>query len=236
MPELMLNSYRLREIADATIGQNWEVELSAYIERLRLKSAVIREYISERERTEQGRRDFIRLCFTARRHCDSILSGNTAEEIDSAIDSLSSSDTEPERCISLFMSLKGGPPEVLMDLAYEMIHFSYPARYGLATRWVWNPSNGTGALREAIAAEKRPISFEQVQKVMKSIAASLAVHGYRFKDFIPIDLMSALYYSQDVIGAKDNSMNAGGMEALFPNHGVISTMILGIRRIHRANP
>ncbi|MBX8634992.1 MAG: hypothetical protein KIY09_00940, partial [Thermoplasmata archaeon] len=59
---------------------------------------------------------------------------------------------------------------------------------------------------------------------------------YRFKDFIPIDLMSALYYSQDVIGAKDNSMNAGGMEALFPNHGVISTMILGIRRIHRANP
>ncbi len=232
----MLNSYRIREIADATIGQNWETELSGYVNRLRLKSNIVSEFASERERNRQGRRNFIRLCFTAKRYSDSILSNNTEEEIDSAINSLSSCESDPECSIAMFTALRGAPQEVLLDLAYEMMHFSYPGRYGLATRWVWNPLTGTGALRETIVAEKRAIGFEQLQKLMKSISSSLAVHGYRFSDFLPIDLISALYYSQDVIGARDNSMNAGGMEALFPNHGVISMMILGIRGIHHANP
>jgi hypothetical protein len=236
MPELMLNSFRLREIADATIGHNWELELAPYVDRLKLKSNIVTEYAAEKGRTELRRREFIRMCFTARRHCDSILSQSTPEEVNRAIDSLLSSDTGPEQSIDCFMSLKGAPPEVLRDLAYEMIHFSYPEKYGLVTRWVWNPLSGTGALRETITAAGIEISFGQLQKVMKSIAASLAVHGYSFRDFLPIDLISALHYSQDVIGAKDNSMNAGGMEALFPNHDVISMMILGIRGIHRANP
>ncbi len=236
MPELMLNSYRLREIADATIGPRWETELSAYVDRLRFKSRTVSDIVSETDRNKQEIKNFIRLCFTARRHCESILLHNRTEDMDRAISSLSSGDTDPERTIGLFMSLQGAPPEVLRDFAYEMMHFTHPARYGLATRWVWNPPMGTGALRETIMAEKRPLTFEQIQRVMKSIFSSLAIHGYRFSDFIPIDLMSALYYSQDVIGAKDNSMNAGGMEALFPNHGVISGMLLGIRGIHRADP
>ena len=236
MPELMLNSYRMREIADATIGHEWEAELRAYVKLLRRKSEIVTSMTRERDRSEEFRKEFIRMCFTSRRYADSILSHNTPSGIDMAIESLASADDEPEACIAIFSGLHGAPAEVIRDLAFEMIHFSFPEKYGLATRWVWNPARGTGALREAIMADRMEMNFAQIQKVMKNIYSSLIVHGYRFHDFFPLDLISALHYSQDVIGAKDNSMNAGGMEALFPNHGVISMMILGLKEIRYANP
>jgi hypothetical protein len=236
MPELMLNSYHLREIADATIGHAWEKEFRSYLERLRRKSEIIKSMIQETGRGRESRRDFIRMCFISRRYADSILSNNTSGCIDTAIESVASADEDPETCIALFARLNGAPAEVLRDQAFEMIHFSFPEKYGLATRWVWNPVRGTGALREAIIADRMEMNFLQIQKVMKNIYSSLTVHGYRFHNFFPIDLISALHYSQDVIGAKDNSMNAGGMEALFPDHGVISMMILGLREIQYANP
>jgi hypothetical protein len=32
------------------------------------------------------------------------------------------------------------------DLGSEILHFTYPERYWLWTRWMWNPNTGTGAL------------------------------------------------------------------------------------------
>lgn len=40
-----------------------------------------------------------------------------------------------------------GSATVGFDLASELLHYALPGRYWLWTRWMWNPQNGSGALR-----------------------------------------------------------------------------------------
>ncbi|MBX8630954.1 MAG: hypothetical protein KIY12_00315 [Thermoplasmata archaeon] len=236
MPEIMLNSYRIRDIADAVLGRNWEEELQQYLTMLERKGVIIREIVEAEERERTDYESFISLFFPARRYRREILSSNKPEVLDDAISSLRNCAETPALTELKFAQMSGAPAAVLRDMAYEGMHFMFPERYCLATRWVWNPERGTGALRDVIRAEKRDMSFEERQKVLRNILSSIKVHGYVFRDSFPLDLMCALYYSQEVIGAKDHSMNAGGMEALFPSHGAVSVMILGLRGLKYANP
>jgi hypothetical protein len=236
LPEIMLNSYRIRDIADAILGRNWQEEFHPFIAMLEKKSAVIREIVFADDREAADYESFFSLFFTARRYRKEIVTSNKSEVLDDAISSLRKCAETPALTEMKFTQLSGAPTAVLRDVAFEAMHFMFPERYCLATRWVWNPERGTGALKDVISAEKRDMSFDERQKVLRNIFSSIRVHGYAFMNSFPLDLMCALYYSQEVIGAKDHSMNAGGMEALFPSHGAVSVMILGLRGLKYANP
>lgn len=223
MPDVMLNSYMLRETADALFGEDWKERLQPYIDRLSRKSEIIREIASS---SSPDADEFLSLFFQARRY------RKTAERRD-VLNILASLEEEPE---SIHAEIKGVPLEISRDIICEALHFLHPDRYCLANRWVWNPERGTGALHPFIKTEKCFMIFRERQKVLRNILSSLRLHGYDFENSYPLDVFCALLYSRDVIGAKDISMNAGGMEALFPNNNVISMMILGIRGLELAHP
>jgi len=236
MHEIMIDSEKLKNIASGTLESEWESRSASFFSMMMKKSKLVEMIVSSKQRSADQREAFFSLFLHSRRYRRSILAQNDVEMLDSALDMLLDALQNPDAVEGAFTSLKGAPQEVFRDVAYEAMHFLHPAEYCLSTRWVWNPLRGTGALKEVILCERRDYDFTIRQKVLHNVLLSLGTMGYVFRDTFPLDMICVLHYSQEVVGAKDNSMNAGGMEALFPNNTTLSMMILGIRGLIDANP
>jgi hypothetical protein len=92
-------------------------------------------------------RQLLRCVFGARRGADRILDEIGPAALAAGIDDLlHSPDALPGR-IERFDGLLAAFPEQRLDLPFELLHFTYPDRYWLWTRWMWDPDADTGSLR-----------------------------------------------------------------------------------------
>ena len=89
----------------------------------------------------------LRWVFATRRRADDILDGIGAERLGAAIAGLLDPDEAPATRIDRFDAVLAGFPAPGFDLPGELLHFTHPGQYWLWTRWLWDPSTGTGALR-----------------------------------------------------------------------------------------
>lgn len=106
----------------------------------------------------------------------------------------------------------------LWDLAAEVLHFRAPEQYPLMTRWVWDRSTMSGALREFIKGsetlsdiplDERP---ETVEGARLQLAEALNEEGfYRDVSYL-VDLVLALAYGDY---CRSMSMSVGMIEAEF---------------------
>lgn len=91
-------------------------------------------------------RRVLRSVFSTRRKADQILDLVGESELAAGVaDLLESRDPLPER-IHRMDALLEAFPEPGFDLPSELLHFTYPDRYWLWTRWMWDPRPETGAL------------------------------------------------------------------------------------------
>ncbi len=225
-----LESTELVSMAEATLGSLSQKELDIFTVGLRSKTAKLLSIVKDREELTDGDfNSFFGSFLSARRHSKEIISGNSIEHLNAALKSLRVSSIEPNVSIQRFSSLNGAPAGALEDVAMESIHFLNPDRFGLCTRWVFNPENGKGALSGAVRGEV-PSGFTARQTLLQEARRVLDAAGYSTHGFYGLDIMCSLAYAGGIMGAKDSSMNSGGMEALFPNSTVLAAMILGIRR------
>jgi len=98
------------------------------------------------------------------------------------------------------------------DLGAEMLHFRAPEQYPLMTRWVWDTSTQSGALREflkgndtlrEIPFDDRPETFEGARS---ALAEQLATQGF-YRDVVyMVDLLLAQAYS-DYLRAMSSGMS-----------------------------
>lgn len=92
-------------------------------------------------------RRVLRSMFTSRRRADALLDAIGADRLAAEIDRLlHGADTLPAR-VDRFHDTLCEFPEPAFDLPGELLHFTYPDRYWLWTRWMWDPRTETGALR-----------------------------------------------------------------------------------------
>ncbi|MEM3670612.1 MAG: hypothetical protein QW767_02585, partial [Thermoprotei archaeon] len=199
------------------------------------KSRLITDALSQKESFEDS--DYIRLirlCFPAKRYADSIVQSTEKKVLESAFKSLRNSRNEPEDVVHRFQAIRGCPPEVAWDLAAELLHFVNPDRYGLATRWVWNPEKGTGALSSVFARPYRKL-YTEMQAALSELNSRVTSCEHAFTGFYGLTVMCALAYAGNIIGTKDSAINSGGMEALFPDSGTLALMMLGLGRLSYAH-
>ena len=225
----------VEEVYDSTLGQLSEGDVSFLRTSLTKKSQIITSSITGKEQLETP--DYItlmKLCFPAKRYASAIVSQTDARALEEAFKSLRNSRTEPEDVVTRFRRLQGCPADVSWDLAAELIHFVNPDRYGLATRWVWNPERGTGALAPLLT-ETHERSFTRIQLALAELNAAIENMNRGFTGFYGLTVMCALTYAGNIIGAKDSAINSGGMEALFPDSGTLALMILGLGRLSYAH-
>ena len=89
----------------------------------------------------------------------------------------------------------------LLDVGAEMLHFRDPARYPLMSRWVWDQTTHTGALRELVkggdSLEKVPLGSDPgvYEAGRRWVAERMAENGmYRDPEFI-VDMFFAHAYA-----------------------------------------
>ncbi len=93
----------------------------------------------------------LKMVFSARRKSQVILTTLTLDGFRRCVRGLLYADMSPGERLQEFSDLIDGigrdvAPGTGHDLGSEILHFTYPDRYWLWTRWMWNPNTGTGAL------------------------------------------------------------------------------------------
>lgn len=226
----VLEKAELLSIAEATLGSLSQNDLQLFTTALQAKSDKLTGIVRDSEElSEDDFTSFFSSFLTSRRHSRTIVKENRKEDLNAAIKSLRVSRMEPAVCIARFKSLKGAELPVLEDVVHESLHFLNPDIYALCTRWVYNPESGKGALSGAVRG-KLPSDFFSMQEMLHAVKEMLDASGFKSQNFYGLDIACSLAYAGGLMGAKDTSMNSGGMEALFPNSSVLAAMMLGIRR------
>jgi hypothetical protein len=101
----------------------------------------------------EGLRRVLRSVFSTRRKADAIIDlVGERELIDGISYLLDSTDDLPGR-LDRIDALLLDFPEAAFDLPGELLHFTYPDRFWLWSRWMWDPRIETGSLRLVIEEE-----------------------------------------------------------------------------------
>lgn len=106
-----------------------------------------------RELAPDDLRRVLRSVFATRRRADEILAELGPDRLAAEIDLLLHDPGDLAARIERFDELLAAHPEPAFDLPFELLHFTYPDRYWLWTRWMWDPRTGTGALTLVTADE-----------------------------------------------------------------------------------
>lgn len=91
-------------------------------------------------------RRVLRSVFATRRKADAILDGVGPDRFGAAIDDLLHGPGLVTERFAAFDAVLADHPEPGFDLPSELLHFTFPDRWWLWTRWMWDPRAGTGAL------------------------------------------------------------------------------------------
>lgn len=139
--------------------------LPAYVESLEAKHRLFAQALAPQRRPQLGLQAIgalLETAFTARRKLFPLLERMGADALRIAIDALLQDDAPADARIAAFCAaLPFAPAEgrearmrdrklrgAAHDFAAELLHFSDPQAQPLMTRWVWDASTSSGALRE----------------------------------------------------------------------------------------
>lgn len=125
-------------------------ELKAISENLEIKSRYFRSRLdagSIGKLSEQDIQQLLRAVFATRRKAVQILEQFPAPSLQTWMaDLLHGEQAIQHRFQQFFDRLEGLDEAIRFDLAGELLHFSFPDRYWLWSRWMWDPKVNTGAL------------------------------------------------------------------------------------------
>lgn len=153
-----------------------EEELHAIAGELERKAAGFSALLADGRARTASRDDLrrvLRSVFAARRHADAILDAVDPVRLAAEVDRLLHDPGNLAARLERFDELLAGFPEPALDLPSELLHFTYPDRYWLWTRWMWDPRAGTGALALVVAEDvdlRAPTRAETYFEVGRAVA------------------------------------------------------------------
>jgi hypothetical protein len=145
-----------QEFMRETLERVSERELWTIGDELARKASGFEALLADGRAGELGRADLrrvLRSVFSTRRRADAILDDLGPDRLAAEIDLLLHGSAGPGERIARFDETLAAHGEAAFDLPFELLHFTYPERYWLWTRWMWNPRTATGALPLVAADE-----------------------------------------------------------------------------------
>ena len=210
-PHLDLSGPRLTIAFEALLaGSEALGGIERYVEALQLKNTLFQEALRECEGRTVTLETFKALCpFMAsiRRRIGAYLEEDKFPLLRDAIGELlagaadtAATDARVERFISRFPTDKAH--RWVRDLAAEVLHNTYPERYPLMCRWVWDRKSNTGVLREIwFGDEVDNITIDVVSSygtflmLREELSQFLTENGVFSDVMIYIDLICAQVYA-----------------------------------------
>lgn len=219
-PHLDLSGPRLTQAFEALVtGSEALGGIERYVEALQLKNTLFQQAFRECEGRTLERETFKALCpFMAsiRRRIGAYLEEDKFPLLRDAIGELlagvadtASTDARIEEFCSRFPGDKSH--RWVRDLAAEVLHNTYPERYPLMCRWVWDRKANTGVLREIWFADdvdhvtiEVPNGYGTFLMLREELSQFLTENGVFSDVMIYIDLICAQVYA-DYICAQGGS-------------------------------
>ncbi|HUZ35844.1 MAG TPA: hypothetical protein VMV17_05905 [Streptosporangiaceae bacterium] len=154
MPGPVVDTPSAQEFEREILARISADELAAIAADLGRKSQALQELLAPgaARLDRAGLRQVLRWVFAARRHADEILDTVGPQRLGDAIEALldhaaPGTSVDPAARFDRFDAVLAGFAGPGFDLPGELLHFTFPGRYWLWTRWLWNPQTQTGALR-----------------------------------------------------------------------------------------
>ncbi len=215
-PRLELSGPKLKLVLEELLARSEEQGgVEAYVEALRIKSALFRETFTG----ELGHREFRVLCAhmaTVRRRIGRYAEPEGFLEIKKQVKGLFSGSQDTTTTDARMAAFCAAFPQDrehrwVRDLAAELLHYADPERYPLMTRWVWDARTNTGVLREIWHAEDVdhieigvPDSYTTFLMLREELAQYLSTNGV-FRDVpLYVDVLMAQVYA-GYIGERGNT-------------------------------
>lgn len=121
-------------------------ELTAITAELADKHVRMREALRHGPPDEDGVRTILRLVFSTRRRAATLIDTLGADLLGKAMFELVWGTDPIEARWNAFDGVCSQQADLTLDLPGELLHFTRPSEYWLWTRWILDPSIGTGAL------------------------------------------------------------------------------------------
>jgi hypothetical protein len=138
-----------REFMRETLEKVSEDDLAAITAALERKSLVFTARLGADRLVEADRDDLeivLRNIFSTRRKAGAILDEIGPERLAAETEQLLRGAAALPLRFARFRTVLAAWPEAAFDVPSELLHFAYPDRYWLWTRWMWDPRTETGAL------------------------------------------------------------------------------------------
>jgi len=166
-----------REFMKETLSKVDKQILIDIAKTLEEKSLLFQNLLSKDAILELTKEDFDQILdkvFSIRRKKDKLYEIISFENLKPAIYDLLHSSDKIEKRFQVFFDVLGDLNTSLKyDLTGELLHFSYPEKYWLWSRWMWDPKNKTGAIPLVTSEEfdlQGEIMSETYMKVGKGVA------------------------------------------------------------------
>ena len=166
-----------REFMKETLSKVDKQILIDIAKTLEEKSLLFQNLLSKDDILELTKEDFDQILdkvFSIRRKKDKLYEIISFENLKPAIYDLLHSSDKIEKRFQVFFDVLGDLNTSLKyDLTGELLHFSYPEKYWLWSRWMWDPKNKTGAIPLVTSEEfdlQGEIMSETYMKVGKGVA------------------------------------------------------------------
>ncbi len=183
--------------------------LAALVNSLAEKTASFRRLLLEDQQplTDARMAHLVEQMFTARRKIWPVIEEQGAARVGEVMRDLLGGHGDLAQRMMRFeeaLPATGKAKRVIRDMGAEVLHFSDPERYPLMTRWVWDQSTSSGAVREFIRGGdyltdfpfgESPEMFEGLRQWMREALLELGV--YRDVPYM-VDIILAHQYSQYV--------------------------------------
>jgi hypothetical protein len=139
-----------KEFMKETLDRVNREELIAIASGLEVKSAFFQHHLQPGKTDQlspQEMEDLLRCVFATRRHFSRITGAQSHEKLRAAVNNLLHGPGSTDARFRRFVEEVSGTDEgTAAELAGELLHFTYPDRYWLWSRWMWDPRKRTGAL------------------------------------------------------------------------------------------
>ena len=170
-----------REFMKETLAKVDKVNLIEIANTLEKKSLFFQNSLLKENISEISKEDFdlvLDKIFSIRRKKDKLYEFISFDKLKTAVyDLLHGSTTINDRFQVFFDSLGELDTNLKYDLAGELLHFTFPERYWLWGRWMWDPKNKTGAI-PLVTNEGFDLGGEKISETYMKVGKGVAfVHS-----------------------------------------------------------
>lgn len=149
MPGQVVDTPAAEEFMGEVLARVSDADLADIAEACRAKSDGFAALLADGRAASLDRTDLrrvLRSVFSTRRRADQIIEAVGADRLVAAVDALLREDRPLAERVETFDAVLADFPDQGFDLPGELLHFTYPDRYWLWTRWMWDPRIETGSL------------------------------------------------------------------------------------------